>query len=101
MKVYGVPGYNIQYIGKAPSGAVLVSEQRPTMNHICVDNSDGTGSWTFDEYRKWAEDMAASDADMPRWAEDLWEAVGVSKAPTYVQEQYNYKKTLRSTKPIK
>lgn len=45
MKIYAIPGETVQHIGKNPDGGVLMSEERPTTDYICVDNGDGTGSW--------------------------------------------------------
>ena len=47
----------------------------------------------------WEQEMQALDKDMPRWAEDLWDAVGIQNAPVYVQEKHAAKKVKRAEKP--
>lgn len=47
----------------------------------------------------WLRDIAKSDAAMPRWVEDLWDAVGVENAPQEVKDNHAAKKTLRGQKP--
>jgi hypothetical protein len=48
----------------------------------------------------WTMQMAASDSDMARAVEDLWDVVGIASAPQAVQDQYNAKKALRASKPV-
>ena len=47
----------------------------------------------------WEREIAALDADMPRWAEDLWDVVGIETAPQFVQDKHAAKKTKRAEKP--
>ena len=53
----------------------------------------------IDAVRGWLLQMAASDASLPRWAEDLWDAVGIQNAPASVQAKHAEKKSLRAQKP--
>lgn len=62
------------------------------------DKWDGSG-WAEDPMAKWEADIAATDADMPRYVEDLWDTIGIAQAPAYTQEIYNNKKIIRSQKP--
>ena len=45
MKIYAILNETTQHIGKQPEDSVEMSEERPTINHICQDNGDGTGTW--------------------------------------------------------
>jgi len=56
MKIYGVPGSNIQHIGKKPDNGILMQELRPPDNHVCQDNGDGTGTWISDIAANYEED---------------------------------------------
>lgn len=48
---------------------------------------------------QWELDMKASDQDMPRWAEDLWDVVGLQSALQIVKDNHAAKKALRNQKP--
>lgn len=47
----------------------------------------------------WKQQMAATDADMPRWAEDIWDVIGVDTAPVVVRDRLAAKKALRAERP--
>lgn len=47
----------------------------------------------------WEREMAQSDSQMSRDLEDLWDAVGISKAPQVVKDKYDAKKAIRATRP--
>ena len=100
MKIYAIPNEDTQYIGRAPSGAVLMAELRPTIDHVCTDQGDNTGIWVLDTMTVWEKELDVTDKDMPRWAEDLWDAIGIGNAPAAVKDFYNQKKLLRATKPV-
>jgi len=55
MKIYAIPGEEIQHIVSdnisGPEGSILMSEERPSVNHIC----DSTGTWIIN-IDKLAED---------------------------------------------
>ena len=49
--------------------------------------------------RDWTHAMAASDADLPRWAEDMIDAYGADALPAPTRARYEAKKALRARKP--
>ena len=96
--VFAVPGETQQvfcHARHAPSGAVLMQTERPSTDHTA--QADGT--WVLDAMLVWEKEIAESDIDMPRWAEDLWDAIGIENAPSYVQDKHANKKALRNAKP--
>ena len=99
MKVYAKIGSFEQHIGKAPFGAILMPFERPSKNHICVDQGDGTGVWELDLTLQWKEDMVSSDSLMTQAIEEIWDVIGINKAPIETQNIYNEKKIIRSKKP--
>ena len=57
-EIYAIPGENQQHFCLekfSPAGSVLMSESRPTIDDICQDNGDDTGTWVVD--------LAAKNAD--------------------------------------
>lgn len=99
MKIYGVAGTNEQHIAKQLLDKVEMPDTRPSEFHICQDNGDGTGTWVLDADKKWEKEIAEFDSVMPRWAEDIWDYLGIENAPLYVQDVYNEKKAKREEKP--
>lgn len=104
MGIYAILGETKQFICKrahAPSGAVLMNEERPTPLHECSTEgcAEGFGIWVVNETKVWEADMTASDTKMTRAIEELWDAIGISKAPLNTQSFYADKKALRAKKP--
>jgi hypothetical protein len=104
MAYYGIPGGNEYYncIARyAPSGAVLMNTQRPSIHHICdtAGCAEGFGVWILDPMREWEANMAALDVGMERAIEDIWDVIGIENAPPTVQDAYNAKKAEREKKP--
>lgn len=101
--VYGIPETDRQYIGRAPSGAVLMDTVRPSTLHTCSTGgcAEGSGKWILDPEVVWIKDMEESDKYMPRHIEELWDVIGIENAPTYTQGVYNQKKAKRAEKPLK
>ncbi len=62
------------------------------------DNS--AGAWIDDAVEQWKIAIAATDVDMPRAIEDIWDVIGISTASTYVQEIYANKKDIRAQQPV-
>ncbi len=101
-EIYAVPGETRQHICKArhaPSGAVSMDAARPSEDHVCFDRGDGTGVWAIDPNKVWERDMVESDNKLPRWAEDIWDVIGVDKAPPYIRSAHEKKKQYRARKP--
>jgi hypothetical protein len=60
--------------------------------------------WTYQVIDKtpaeiWEKSMQASDSIMSRAIEELWDAIGIDKAPDYTKEKHATKKALRAQKP--
>lgn len=99
--VYAEHSCTEQHVGYAPSGALLMPGLRPSKDHVCFDQGDGTGIWGIDQDVVWEKDMEASDTKMSRAIEELWDAVGITKAPIYTQQIHADKKALRDLKVTK
>lgn len=60
---------------------------------------DAEDNWVIDDLAKWEDDMAATDIQMTRSIEDIWDVIGIENAPMYTQDIYNDKKSIREQKP--
>ncbi len=99
-KVYAKADAHEQHIGKPPKGgALLMPGLRPSALHTAEDQGDGAGLWVLDPEIVWLQEMEDSDKVLPRHIEDLWEAIGINKAPDYIKGVYADKKTKRANKP--
>ena len=47
----------------------------------------------------WEMEMSRSDSEMNRDIEDIWDVIGISKAPQVTQDRHATKKALRAQKP--
>lgn len=50
--------------------------------------------------KDWEASMAATDKDMPRYAEDILDMIGTTGLNATMVDRYNTKKALRATKPV-
>lgn len=100
--IYAIEGSREQFIGRSPKGGVLMNVLRPGDFYKCSTEgcAPGFGVWVKDNLTEWEEEMKTTDADMPRWAEDIWDVIGVQNAPAAVQDKYNLKKEVRGRKPL-
>lgn len=48
----------------------------------------------------WEASMAATDADMPRYIEDILDVIGTVGMNATMVDRYTAKKALRATKPV-
>ena len=97
--IYAVPGEATQVYcteRHAPKGAVLMQEISPGSS---IAQADGT--WTLDPHVERLEALLVADTILPRWAEDIWQVIGIDNAPEIVQSTYHKKKDLRLKKPKK
>jgi len=51
-------------------------------------------------YSDWMNEIRALDVDMPRYIEDMMNAMGVNNFPEIMQERYNAKQDMRAEKPV-
>jgi len=46
--IYGIVDERNQYINGSPDGGLVMDETRPSIDHKCQDDGDGTGTWVLD-----------------------------------------------------
>jgi hypothetical protein len=104
MEIYAISGGTDQYSCKAkqaPTGALVMEIGRPNPTDICQDNGDGTGSWVADDLAVWEAEIAETDAVLPRYMEDLYNANPGLVRGGWTEENYQNKKEIRGRKPKK
>lgn len=78
----------------------VIDHATQTQGEIVITDTE----WTYLVVDKtpteiWEASMQASDSIMSRHIEELWDAIGIDKAPTYTKEKHAEKKLLRDSKP--
>ena len=66
---------------------------------VACDWNEQTQTWDVDVLAQWEQEMVESDKEMPRYLEDIWDAVGIENADPFVRAKYNAKKSKRNEKP--
>ena len=82
--------------------------QNKNMEHLlprgCIEITDTEADIIIGELckltdaEKWQQEMSATDINMPRYIEDIWDVIGIENAPDYTKSAYQNKKVLRGRK---